>query len=148
MRRIRSEEFEVGLTQIKSLSMSWVSMALVFGDSGEMDGIGTALPGFSGLRVVFDAQHWAFLLRRADFSPDDGFGDLHNAPVRAREVIRYLPNWAKLDWVPIPDNLVTRSESKAQDLPYQVNIHCTAGSGLTHEDVIDAFRAFMAQPVP
>ncbi len=113
-----------------------------------MDGIGTALPGFSGLSVVFDGQHWAFLLRRADFSPDESFGDLHNAPVRAREVIRYLPNWAKLDWIPIPDNLVTRSESKAQDLPYQVNIHRTAGSGLTHEDVIDAFRAYMAQPVP
>jgi hypothetical protein len=113
-----------------------------------MEGIGTALPGFSGLSVVFDAQRWAFLLRRADFSPDDSFGALHDAPVRAREVVRYLPNWAKLDWVRIPDNLVTRSESTAQDLPYQVNIHCTSGSGLTHEDVIDAFRAFMAQPAP
>ena len=111
-----------------------------------MDGIGIALPGFSGLSVSMNGERWAFLLRRADFSPDDSFGDLHNVRMRTREVIRYLPNWAKLDWVRIPDNLVTRSESKANDLPYQVNIHCSAGSGLTHEDVIDAFRAFMAQP--
>ena len=113
-----------------------------------MDGIGTALPGFCGLSVSMNGERWAFLLRRADFSPDDGFGDLHNVRVRRREVIRYLPNWARLDWVRIPDNLVTRSESKANALPYQVNIHCSAGSGLTHEDVIDAFRAFMAQPAP
>lgn len=111
-----------------------------------MEGIGTALPGFVGLSVTMDGQHWVILLRRADFSPDDSFGDLHNVRVRARELARYLPNWAKLDWVRIPDNLVTRSESKAQDLPYQVNIHCTAGSGLTHEDVIEEFRRFMAQP--
>jgi hypothetical protein len=113
-----------------------------------MDGIGTALPGFSGLGVSMNGERWAFLLRRADFSPDDGFGALHNVPVRAREVARYLPNWAKLDWVRVPDNLITRSESMARDLPYQVNIHCTAGSGLTHENVIDAFRKFMAQPAP
>ena len=113
-----------------------------------MDGIGTALPGFSGLGVSMNEQRWAFLLRRADFSPDDSFGDLHNVRVRAREVVRYLPNWAKLDWVRIPDNLVTRSESTAQDLPYQINIQCASGSGLTHENVIEAFRAFMAQPAP
>lgn len=113
-----------------------------------MDGIGTALPGFTGLGVTMDGQHWVILLRRADFSPDDSFGDLHNVPVRAHHLARYLPNWARLHWVRIPDNLITRSESSAQDLPYQVNIHCTSGSGLTHEDVIDAFRAFMALPAP
>ena len=113
-----------------------------------MDGIGTALPGFCGLSVSMNGERWAFLLRRADFSPDDGFGDLHNVRVRARDLARYLPNWAKLDWVRVPDNLVTRSESTAQDPPYQINIHCASGSGLTHEDVIDAFRAFMAQPAP
>jgi hypothetical protein len=123
-------------------------MALALEGLGEMDGIGTALPGFSGLSVSMNEERWAFLLRRADFSPDDSFGALHNAPVRAREVARYLPNWAKLSWVRVPDNLVTRSESTAQDPPYQINIHCASGSGLTHEDVIDAFRAFMALPAP
>ena len=32
-----------------------------------MDGIGTALPGFTGLSVTMDGQHWVILLRRADF---------------------------------------------------------------------------------
>ena len=108
-------------------------------------GIGTAMAGFTGLSVRIEGQQWTILLRRADFSSDDSFGTLHNAPVGAREVARYLPNWEKLDWVQIPDNYLTCSQSWARDMPYQVNVQTAVGTNLTHANVRDAFLKFMAQ---
>jgi hypothetical protein len=107
-------------------------------------GIGTAMAGFAGLNVRFEGQQWNILLRRADFSSDDSFGTLHNAPVGPREVARYLPNWETLDWVQIPDNLLTCAQSWARDMPYQVNIQTAVGGTLSHAEVRAAFLKFMA----
>jgi hypothetical protein len=41
--------------------------------------------------------------------------------------------------VRIPENILTRSESVARDLPYQVNVLATFASRRTHEDVVAAF---------
>jgi hypothetical protein len=108
-------------------------------------GIGTAMAGFTGLSVRFEGQQWNILLRRADFSSDGGFGALHNVPVGPREVARYLPNWQKLDWVQIPDNYLTCSQSWARDMPYQVNIQTAVGGTLTRASVLAAFLKFMAE---
>lgn len=109
-----------------------------------MTGIGTVIPGFAGLSVRIAGQDWNFLLRRADFMAEQSFGALHNAPVSAQLVGKYLPNWASLDWVRIPENIITRCESQALDLPYQVNVMTNFRSSLTHRGVIEAFLKFMA----
>lgn len=109
-----------------------------------MTGIGTVIPGFAGLSVRIPGQDWNFLLRRADFMADQSFGTLHNATVSAHRVAGYLPNWAKLNWVRIPENIITRSESQAHDLPYQVNVLTSFRSNLMHGEVVDAFLKFMA----
>jgi hypothetical protein len=110
-----------------------------------MEGIGTVIPGFAGLSVRLPGQHWNFRLRRADFMADASFGTLHNAPVGAAIVAGYLPNWASLDWMRIPENLLTRAESLAQDLPYQVNVLASFSSSLTHDEVVQAFLLFMTR---
>jgi hypothetical protein len=109
-----------------------------------MYGIGIVEAGFAGLRVRIDGQQWHLLLRRADFSPYPGFAALHNAPVGGPQVARYLPNWGKFAWVTIPDSLITRAESCAQDPPFQVNIRANFSSRLAHEDVVHAFLDFMS----
>lgn len=109
-----------------------------------MTGIGTVLPGFAGLNVRIPGQNWNFLLRRADFVAEERFGELHNLPVSARQVSAYLPNWPKLKWVRIPENILTRSESLARDLPYQVNVAADFSSRLVHGEVVAAFLKFMA----
>ena len=109
-----------------------------------MTGIGTVIPGFAGLSVRIPGQEWKFLLRRADFMADQSFGTLHNVPVSAHRVAGYLPNWAKLDWVRISENIITRAESQAHDLPYQVNVMGSFRGSLVHGEVVDAFLRFMA----
>ena len=109
-----------------------------------MTGVGMSLPDFTGLVVHFDRQPWDFVLRRADFAPYAGFGDLHRAGVDACRVAHFLPNWKTLAWIRIPDNLITRAESWAHDLPYQVNIRGAVDSRLSHDTVAGAFLRFMA----
>ncbi|OFZ89404.1 MAG: hypothetical protein A2W21_15450 [Betaproteobacteria bacterium RBG_16_66_20] len=109
-----------------------------------MTGIGTVIPGLAGLSVRIPEQDWHFLLRRADFMADRSFGALHNAPISAQRVCKYLPNWSNLDWVRIPENIITRCESQALDLPYKVNVMTNFRSSLTHEGVVEAFLGFMA----
>jgi len=110
-----------------------------------MEGVGTVIPGFAGLKVRIPGQEWNFLLRRADFMADASFGNLHNAPIGAVIVAGYLPNWARLDWMRIPENLLTRAESLAHDLPYQVNVLASFSSSLTHDEVVQAFLLFMTR---
>ena len=110
-----------------------------------MNGIGSVIPGFAGLSVQIPDQNWNFLLRRADYMAEPAFGAFHNAPVTARDTALFLPNWAKLTWVRIPENILTRSDSLAYDHPYQVNVMANFGSPLTHGDVVAAFLAFMAR---
>ena len=107
-------------------------------------GIGTAMAGFSGLEVRIEGQAWTILLRRADFSADESFKTRHGATLGARELAHYLPNWKRLNWAEIPDNYVTRSQSWARDMPYQVNVQGAFGGSLTHAQVRAAFLAFMA----
>jgi hypothetical protein len=45
--------------------------------------------------------------------------------------------------VRIPENILTRAESLAQDLPYQVNVLAGFSSSLTHDEVVQAFLRFM-----
>jgi hypothetical protein len=111
-----------------------------------MKAIGVALPGLNGLSVRFERQPWEFLLRRADFRPDDAFRALHGAALHAVHLAPFLPNWKSLAWQPVEDSLSARAESWAKDLPYHVSVRTGVDGQLTHGEVLDAFQRFMAQP--
>jgi hypothetical protein len=114
----------------------------------DLKGWGVVMAGNGGLAVTIPRDDWGFLLRRTDLKPDEVFLVYHGREIPAREVARFLPNWATLRWVRVPDGLLTKSESTAIDGEFQVTVRAEPLSGKHHEAVIDAFIGFMAQPGP
>ncbi|MDA8109675.1 MAG: hypothetical protein M0015_13755 [Betaproteobacteria bacterium] len=110
-----------------------------------MFGVGTASSDLSGLRVKVMSEGWSFLLRRIDLRSDPGFSRYHGKNVQAGEIIRFLPNWRSLQWTRVPDNLLSCSESCAQNREYMVNVQAGSPSAMRHEDVIAVFLRFMSQ---
>lgn len=113
-----------------------------------LKGWGVVMAGNGGLVVTMPRDDWGFLVRRTDLRPDEVFLAYHGREVLAREVARFLPNWAILRWVRVPDGLLTRSESTAIDGEFQVTVSAEPLSSKHHEAVIEAFLRFMAQPGP
>ena len=101
------------------------------------------MPASGGLAVLVPGQDWDFLIRRADFGPDPAFARLHGKQVRAHDLAQMLPEWASLDWVAVPENLLSKSESSATGAKYRVNVKAHAASSKSRAEVIEAFLRFM-----
>ena len=110
-----------------------------------MVGIATALTGFAGLEVRRSEEDWVILIRRADFTADPVFATFHGKELNAQDIARLLPHCASLQWAQVPANMLSTSESCAQDGQYQVSLRAAPGSSKLHIEAIDAFRRFMAQ---
>ena len=114
-----------------------------------MTGFGLSLLSHSMLELSPHGEDWYLVLRRADFTADQRFAACHGRDLGPHDVAQFVPRWETLFWVPVPDSLLSRSESRALDQPYQIHVCANAGSPKRHRDVIDAFARFMranAQP--
>ena len=111
-----------------------------------MAGWGTLTAGGGGLFVGIPGDDWSLLLRRRDFGLDVLFLRHHDAQIHCRDIELFVPNWAALQWIPTPDNVLSKSESSAIDGDYQVTVMAEPESGKRHDAVIAAFLRFMARP--
>jgi hypothetical protein len=97
----------------------------------------------NGLRVRVTKAGWSILLRRRDFAPEARFAEFYGKPVEPSALLRFLPMWEKLSWARVPEHLISAAECSAADGEFYVSIQADTGSGRSHEDVIEAFSAFM-----
>ena len=110
-----------------------------------MTNSGFTTPGMAGLEMTISGEDCTFLLRRLDFASDRVFGRYQGTELRVQDIVQFLPNWSNLSWTPVPDSLLSHSESCARDKRYQINVWALPSSTKQHPEVISAFLRFMAR---
>lgn len=88
-------------------------------------------------------EDWHFFIRRLDGELHVPFSAFHKKEMPPASVAQYLPNWKTLRWTKIKNNILGKSESYAKDVEFEVNVYAGEKSTKTHQEIVDAFMAFM-----
>lgn len=105
------------------------------------EGFATVMAGSLALSIA--EADWHFSIRRIDGKIYGPFFDFHGKKVSVKDIAKFLPNWETLHWTEIPDGLLSKSESYAEDVDFKVYVQATQDSKKSHKEVVDAFIKFM-----
>ncbi len=108
-------------------------------------GTGYVSRGTPCLSVVFEGAPWWLQLTRPDGEGYLDFVPLHERPVSAKDVARFVPDHRALSWRPLRALPGMPAACEASSAPYVVHLHGQKGSPLDEEGLQAAFAAFMAR---
>jgi hypothetical protein len=91
---------------------------------------------------LIDAD-WHFFIRRLDAENSVPFSEFHKKEITSAGVSKFIPNWRTFHWNKIKNSMAGKSESYAKDVEFEINIYSLEHSTKKHQDVVDAFIAFM-----
>lgn len=100
----------------------------------------------TSLELSSRGVQWSLSIRGVDGNNDARFLKHDGKPVTAEDIVAFLPNWQTIVWQRLPDSMFSQSASHAADLAYELDIAAVRDSALSHDDVINAFEAFMTTP--
>ncbi len=98
--------------------------------------------GNSLLCTLPDAD-WHFFIRPLNGENFIVFSNFHRKTVGSTDVVKFIPHWKTLRWIKIKNSQLGKSESYLKDTEFEINVYATPQSQKKHQEVVDAFLAFM-----
>lgn len=86
---------------------------------------------------------WHFFIRRLDEEVHVPFSNFHKKEIKPSDLAKFIPNWRTLPWKKIKNSMAGKSESYAKDVEFELNVYSMEHGTKKHQDVIEAFLAFM-----